>query len=911
MSALKAEVVLFQEGAEVGRYLLEPGAYTIGRSSECELQVKAGDVSRKHARLLVDESSILLEDMGSANGTLLDEEPVVGTVPVRPNQAIQIGLTRFLIQCRANLQRESASPDSESAVNDLPPEFLRAERYEVGPEIAKGGMGAILSAREVTTRRTVAMKVILGDAAVSTRHRLRFIDEAQITAQLEHPNIVPVHELGMDGTGKFFYTMKLVQGITLKKILELIQKGTVETIAKYSLPALLTIFQKVCDAVAFAHSKGVIHRDLKPANIMIGHFGEVLVMDWGLAKLLEDGTSKLVSSAGPPDGPSARDLRHATPAKVSTARQDEGNAFSTIEGAVLGTPHYMAPEQARGEIDQLDARTDIFALGAIFYHILTLHLPFPGKSIAQIIHKILSGAAVVPPVAFNKAAGEKALAHCPGGFIPESLSPVCLKALAHRPADRYPSVKALQADLLAYQNGFATSAESAGLARHLSLFLKRNRAVAVAAAAALLFCGTVFGGIQFRQHNVRLGQYRDLVVAGRVAAGQKQWDVAGGSLTRALAILDRKETRAELRKALLEGAKSELQRAQYGAAAIKLQEMLRLSADDTDAKALMPYALGEGFVSVETRFDGELLERLNDDALRPIPGEAGLRRHGPLPVKDLRLGQGAHQFEIRRDGKRWCSLPIEVKRAGRAKITIPITEIPAGYEYVHEGEFIQGDDGTTQADGFIGKRAQSIGGFFIRSTVVTSEEYFRFRKSSDYTRFIRTALEREKLTAGDIQPGAQTPADLQTFTEEALNSEKLSVRALSYYEAAAFAEWAGGRLPTEREWEKAARGIDGRIFASGNDPPELIESPMAGLTPREKLQISPYGCLGLTENLWQWTSSPSEEGSSRFIVKGGTGRGAIVDRKPARRKAMDPKAKYHSVGVILCKDLPAAASDRK
>jgi serine/threonine protein kinase len=177
---------------------------------------------------------------------------------------------------------QSLAPDAATVRRVLPEEFLRGRKYEIGGLIAQGGMGAILDAHEATTQRTVAMKVML--ANMSEGDVLRFIEEAQITSQLEHPNIVPVHELGVDEHDQVFYTMKLVQGVTLRQVLEKLRAGDAATVAAYPLRRLLTVLLRVCDAMAFAHSRGVIHRDLKPDNVMIGDFGEVLVMDWGLAK---------------------------------------------------------------------------------------------------------------------------------------------------------------------------------------------------------------------------------------------------------------------------------------------------------------------------------------------------------------------------------------------------------------------------------------------------------------------------------------------------------------------------------------------------------------------------------------------------------------------------------------------------
>jgi len=497
MAGPQIKVIAYAGAEELGRYSLGPGEYTIGRSSACELQLKISGVSRQHARLVVNpDGGMSLEDVGSANGTSVDGEPVASRIEVRPNQTVQVGAVSLLVQ--QEVRPSEGLPKDTSGELSLPPEFHHRDRYQVGAEIAKGGMGAILAAQQVTIRRPVAMKRILGHTSRSPRQRLRFIEEAQITGQLEHPNIVPVYDLAADEDGQPYYTMKLVRGITLKKILELLKEGVPATVGKYQLPVLLTIFQKVCDAVAFAHSKGVIHRDLKPANIMVGYFGEVLVMDWGLAKLI---------------GP-ANDTAEAINEFAHSARVDQGDAFSTLDGSVMGTPHYMAPEQARGEIEKLDPRTDIFALGAILYHILTLELPFTGRGVQEIVEKILTNDLIPPASRVARLAGgqkpesgtaspevprsesaapskkpatRKAGApHLPGGRVPPSLDAVVMKALSHSRSQRYQHVKELQADLAAYQAGFATGAEKAGAWTQAILLLKRHRSVVSAAAAAFL-----------------------------------------------------------------------------------------------------------------------------------------------------------------------------------------------------------------------------------------------------------------------------------------------------------------------------------------------------------------------------------------------------------------------------------------
>src|SRR4029434_1261634 len=168
--------------------------------------------------------------------------------------------------------------------------MIEGKKHRVITTIARGGMGVVLQARDLRIRRNVAMKVMKTGAQFSRENVLRFIDEAQLSGQLEHPNIVPVYDLGIDEHGEIFYSMKYVRGITLDEILRGLRNGRAETIEEYPLSTLLTIFQKICDAIAFAHSKGVVHRDLKPENVMIGRYGEVLVMDWGLAKNISAAT---------------------------------------------------------------------------------------------------------------------------------------------------------------------------------------------------------------------------------------------------------------------------------------------------------------------------------------------------------------------------------------------------------------------------------------------------------------------------------------------------------------------------------------------------------------------------------------------------------------------------------------------
>jgi serine/threonine protein kinase len=495
--AIIADVVVYSNHTLLAKYSIEHGEYLIGRDSACHILVDADQVSRHHARLTMTGFDLILEDAGSSNGVFIDGVQVQIPTRVRLDQEVQIGSARLRIGLRESASRQLAEAlwDRDLGLEAVR-EMLEAKKYRVITTIAQGGMGVVMQARDLRIRRTVAMKVMKSSSQFSRESVLRFIDEAQLTGQLEHPNIVPVYELGIDPHGETFYTMKFVKGITLDDVIRGLRTGKPKIIAKYPLAMLVTIFQKICDAVAFAHSKGVVHRDLKPENVMIGSYGEVLVMDWGLAKNLT--TVHRSSAPSPPDSSKNAAVRETAAA--------DGRGFQTMNGVIVGTPPYISPEQARGELDRIDTRSDIYVLGEILYSILTLRPPVTGENVHDVVEKILSSQ-IPSPLSFNNPHktsrgrisktphdGEIGLIHCPGRRIPEGLSAVAMKAMNTDAEGRYQAVVEMQADITAWQGGFATKAERAGMGTHLRLFVGRHKAeVALLGFVFLIFNVVILG----------------------------------------------------------------------------------------------------------------------------------------------------------------------------------------------------------------------------------------------------------------------------------------------------------------------------------------------------------------------------------------------------------------------------------
>ena len=339
-------------------------------------------------------------------------------------------------------------------------------RYELHEEVGRGGMGIVRRVHDPDLRRDLAIKSVRPredeDPTDRARRAARFLEEAQITGQLHHPGVVPVHELGLDADGNVYYTMPLIEGEDLGAVFERVWKGA----ADWTVPRALTLLLRVCETMTYAHARGVVHRDLKPANVMVGEFGEVYVVDWGLAGFL---------------GTAEHDAPSTNAAAIHTdRREDVRDGSGALHTQVIGTPAYMAPEQALGQ--PADVRSDVYAVGAMLYTLLARREPFAEQ---------LRGRRGAEALEAIRAGSPQSLARIPSAVDAE-LQAIAERAMARDPSQRYGDMAALAADLRAYAEGRVVQAHATGAWVEFRKWVGRNRATAT---ALLLLCSSLALGL--------------------------------------------------------------------------------------------------------------------------------------------------------------------------------------------------------------------------------------------------------------------------------------------------------------------------------------------------------------------------------------------------------------------------------
>lgn len=775
--------------------------------------------------------------------------------------------------------------------------------------VGVGGIGAVFAVHDSQFNRMVALKVLRPAYRNDSKYIDNFVREARITAQIDHPNVVPVHQLGVLKDVGAYFTMKLVEGENLRMILKKLESGEPEYLKKYTLNHLLDIFLAVCNGVSFAHSKGIIHRDLKPGNVMVGSYGEVLVMDWGLAKYRAEQDSATTGQK--------IDLNSEI---FQAVDNDVKTQFDTIAGTLHGTPAFMAPEQARGNSSEIDERTDIYGLGTILYSILTWKRSRfdPDLPVEDILRKVVSGD--FPPP--GKAA--------PRRRVPVELEAICLKAMAHDKADRYLSVQGMIRDIRNYRENFPVNAYSGRMFYRGIKYCQRKpmlpfsilvgffsimMAAIIMAVAAVVRANPVMEtinehiaiGDQEMQRAQELVDYRRQIIDNGGDMSYSEAQKLQGQIAEAMAEAEKRYMVARDLLTQLEGANISPERLNSALGGMFAKQLeLALMLDDFDGvrtiherivlrnsgllshmETLYPVLMeqvsqivrAEGYVELAvTPADTEIKLYRMDITGKYTDGVRGYELIAEATgTLELPLMEGGYLICLKGTGGISASYPLLIKPGDylEENLTMP-SEIPAGTVYVPGGSFKYGFD---FANGLY--RKEVLPGFFIGKYEVTLGEYQKFFNDlqNDFDRKKYMPLHIFSKEERNFEPIFQPDGSIRApFTAD------MPVTGINYEAAAAYCRWYGEknnvicRLPSNLEWEKAARGVDGRNYVWGDsfnqDNALYLENPHvkdymngAGIG-SFPMDCSVYGAMDMAGNVREYVSS--EDNSFPPMVKGGS-----------------------------------------
>jgi serine/threonine protein kinase/formylglycine-generating enzyme required for sulfatase activity len=789
----------------------------------------------------VDRAAVLRKELGLNRDTIQSLQ-ALALRATRRSSANWQALSQHLDERRQKLQPPQKRPSTVTETWDVPGH--RGQRYEMGHEIGRGSSARVLLSYDRYIGRQVAMKIKLDPESEDPSMPERFLSEAQTTGQLEHPNIIPIYDVGVLSNGELFYTMKYVGRSSLRLLLHNLRRGHEELNREYTLTRLLQVFIQVARAVEYAHSRGVIHRDIKPENILLGDYGEVIVMDWGIAKLLSD---EIMTS-------------------TAVSRRD------TPADKVFGTPEYMAPEQAMGAAAQ--PSLDIYALGALLYELLCFSPPFEGQNPVKTMIKVVRDP-VVPP---SRRAG---LFH---RAVPPALEQICLQALNKKPEERYQSAQALREAVEDWLEGLRNAEHNQRMAEGL---IQEAQALSQRLYDSIWRAQALDDDLQERTAALEGWEAQELKrpLWGEAQALERletqaieQFGQAEAAWLKALAYEPQNPTARQGLANLYWARLEQAERRREPLTALRYQSLV----ERHDTGTLREDLRGDGELAIHTDPPGVLaiLERLEEDQWRLRPSASW--ELGLTPLDLPALGMGRYRLRLQAPGFRETLLSFRMER--RARLTLdallyPADALPEDFLYIPAGPALLGD--AARGASPLPPRQVDLGDFFLARYPVTMAEYLEFINDLDASnpeaairhmpRTRGAGMLCQKSREGHYEPierlilgGAR-----QRYPQGEGHEWFLPVFGVSWYDAQAYIDWRSRRdqrpyrLPTEIEWEKAARGGDGRLYPWGDrlDPtfckmararPETAQPEPVGVFEED---ISPLGVRDLAGGVREWTSS--------------------------------------------------------